>query len=58
MTNEERIRGLEDAVLNLSRILELKSGFYADEQMNPEFADNGAEIHCWAKSVVDRLAGT
>jgi hypothetical protein len=33
MTIEERIAGLEDAVIGLSRILELKSGYYANEKM-------------------------
>jgi hypothetical protein len=56
--DEERIRGLEDAVINLSRILELKSGYYANERMNPEITTKGAEIHRWAQSVEDRRAGT
>jgi hypothetical protein len=49
MTIEERIRGLEDAVINLSNILE------ADERhemaVNPTIRQQGAELYRWMDSV-------
>jgi hypothetical protein len=58
MTLEERIEGLEDALTNLSRILELKVGHYAKETFNPEIAERGAEIHGWIRAVQEHRAGT
>lgn len=58
MTHEERIRGLEDAVVNLSRIVELKVGRYALEKLKPEIAVKGEEIHAWARSVQEHRAGS
>jgi hypothetical protein len=49
MTIEERIRGLEDAVINLSNILE------ADElhamAVNETIRQQGAELYRWMDSV-------
>jgi hypothetical protein len=50
MTNEERIAGLEHAVMRLSRIVELRSGAYAAD-VNAEVQDAGEQIHGWAESV-------
>ncbi len=50
MTNEERIAGLEDAVIRLSHIVELRSGAYgADVQAGVRH--DGEHIHRWAASV-------
>ncbi len=53
MTNEERIAGLEDALIHLSNILELKYGSFASD-VNTRVVANGEQIHRWAKSVEDR----
>jgi hypothetical protein len=50
MTNEERIAGLEHAVMRLSRIVELRSGAYAVD-VNAEIQVEGEQIHGWAESM-------
>jgi hypothetical protein len=50
MTLEERIAGLEDAVIRLSHIVELRSGHY-DADVNPSVRHEGEHIHRWAESV-------
>lgn len=56
MTNEERIAGLEDALIRLSRIVELRLGPYAAD-LNAGVAAEGEQIHRWAQSVEDHWAG-
>jgi hypothetical protein len=50
MTPEERIAGLEHAVMRFSHIVELRSGPYAAD-VNAEVRDAGEQIHGWAESV-------
>jgi hypothetical protein len=50
MTNEERIRGLEDAVMNLSNILEARGGAYGRE-LSGNVPIYGAQIHQWVAAV-------
>ena len=47
---EERIRGVEDAVIQLSNILEAKSGSYARD-LNENIRLWGGQIHHWMASV-------
>jgi hypothetical protein len=54
MTLEERVAGLEEAVIRLSNILEL-DGAYANS-VDPARRGNGEAIHRWAKSVADHRA--
>jgi len=56
MTPEERIAGLEDSVIRLSRIMELRLGPYASD-LNAGVVGEGEQIHRWAKSVEDHWAG-
>ncbi len=56
MTNEERIAGLEDAVIRLSNIWELNGAYALD--VNPAIRGEGEQIRRWAKSVSDSRAGT
>jgi hypothetical protein len=55
MTNEERIDGLEDAVIRLSKVLEFKFGAYADH-VDQRVVGEGGQIRRWAKSVEDHRA--
>jgi hypothetical protein len=55
MTLEERVSGLEDAVMHLSNILELDRGVY-DRHVNPAIRANGGEVRRWAESVRDHRA--
>jgi hypothetical protein len=57
MTNDERIAGLEDAVIRLSHIMELKYGAFASD-VNTRVVGEGEQIHRWAKSVQEHRAGT
>jgi len=57
MTHEERIRGLEDAVIRLSNIQEFRFGPYAID-ITPGVSGEGEQVRRWAKSVEDRRAGT
>jgi hypothetical protein len=57
MTNEERIAGLEHAVIRLSNIWELKFGAYALD-VNPAVRSEGEQIRGWAGSVQEHRAGT
>jgi hypothetical protein len=52
MTDEERIRGLEDAVMNLNKIVRLRTGAYEIEQGQPEIRRMGEVIHRWIESVL------
>jgi hypothetical protein len=47
MTNEERLAGLEDAVIHLSNIVELRFGLYADNTTNPRVVAEGEQFHRW-----------
>ncbi len=58
MTNEERIAGLEDAVIRLSRIEELRFGSYASNITDPRVVAEGELFHGWVKSVQEHRAGT
>jgi hypothetical protein len=50
MTNEERIRGVEDAVILLTHVLEEKTGPFVRD-VNPTVSGSGALIHLWMASV-------
>jgi RecA-family ATPase len=50
MTNEERIRGVEDAVIVLTSLLEAKGGPFVRD-VNPSVSGSGALIHLWMASV-------
>jgi hypothetical protein len=56
MTLEERIAGLEDAVIRLSHIQELRFGPY-ERDITAGVAHDGEHIHRWAESVA-ALGGT
>lgn len=57
MTIEERINDLEDTVIRISYVLELKNGAYSHEA-NPTIRDEGQLIASWARAVQERRAGT
>jgi hypothetical protein len=52
MTNEERIRGVENAAISFSNILEAKSGQYARD-LNDNIRLWGGQIHEWMEDVAD-----
>ena len=56
MTNEERIRGIEDAVIHLSDILEARLGPYGRDQ-HLAVPGYGKQIHQWVASVNARRSG-
>ena len=56
MTNEERIREVEDAVILLTNIMEAKSGPFVKD-VNPSVSGSGALIHLWMASVNARRSG-
>ena len=57
MTNEERIKGLEDAVILLSKIDQARLGPYAADRCAgvPVY---GSQINDWIRSVQEHQAGT
>jgi hypothetical protein len=57
MTNDERIRGLEDAVTRLSNIVEHRLGAYAAD-LNQAVRDEGELIHGWARAAQEPRAGS
>jgi hypothetical protein len=57
MTNDDRLEGLEDAVVRLSNILEHRLGFYPDD-LNQAVRDEGQLIHAWARAVQEHRSGT
>jgi hypothetical protein len=57
MTNDERIKGLEDAVTRLSNIVEHRLGAYAND-LNQAVRDEGDLIHGWARAAQEHRAGT
>ena len=57
MTIEERINELEDVVIRVSYVLELKTGAYSHEG-DPAIRDEGHLIQGCARSVQERRAGT
>jgi hypothetical protein len=50
MTNEERIRGVEDAVILLTNILEAKSGSFVRD-VSSSVSGPGERLHQWMASV-------
>ncbi len=58
MTLEERIAGLEDAVIRLSNIMEFRLGPYAANTTDQRVVAEGEEIHAWARAVQERRAGS
>jgi hypothetical protein len=57
MTFEERINELEDTVIRISYVLELKTGAYSHDG-NPAVRDEGQHIERWARAIQERRAGT
>jgi hypothetical protein len=57
MTNDERIKGLEDAVASLSNIVEHRLGAYGDD-LNQAVQDEGELIHGWARAAQEHRAGS
>ena len=57
MTFEERINELEDTVIRISYVLELKTGAYSLDG-NPAVRDEGQQIERWARAIQERRAGT
>lgn len=57
MTIEERIDELEDMVIRLSFVLELKTGAYSHDG-NPKVRDEGQLIERWARAIQERRAGS
>jgi hypothetical protein len=57
MTNDERIKGLEDALTRLSNIVEHRLGAYADDR-NQVVRDEGDLIHGWARAAQEHRAGS
>ena len=57
MTFEERINELEDTVIRISYVLELKKGAYSHDG-NPAIRDEGQHIERWARAIQERRAGT
>jgi hypothetical protein len=57
MTFEDRMNELEDTVIRLSYVLELKTGAYSHDG-NSAIRDEGQLIEGWARAVQERRAGT
>jgi hypothetical protein len=57
MTIEDRINELEDAVIRISYVLELKTGKYSDDS-HPTIRDEGQHLAAWARAIQERRAGT
>ncbi len=58
MTNEERITGIEDALIHLSNIMEFRFGLYANNTTDPRVVDAGEHLYGWVRSVQEHRAGT
>lgn len=57
MTNEDRIDALEDTVIRLSYLVELRTGKYSND-VNPAIRDEGPYIENWARAIQERRSGT
>ena len=57
MTNDECIKGLEDALTRLSNIVEHRLGAYSDDT-NQAVRDEGQLIHGWVRAAQEHRSGS